>query len=142
MNWNEYFWYDPQHGDLIWKVERRSRKVKGTEAGHLNANGYIQVKLGEKLYRAHRIAWELYHGKEIPEGMVIDHINGDRSDNRIYNLRCVTHSENAQNQCAEYVYWKPNGSWQARPKGINLGTFPTKKLALKAVENYQKKCGI
>ena len=44
-----------------------------------------------------RLAWVLFYGEAIPEGLVIDHINGDPSDNRIVNLRLVTQKDNARN---------------------------------------------
>ena len=59
-------------------------------------NGYVRYAIHEKKYSAHRLVYETFVG-EIPEGMVIDHINGIRDDNRIENLRCITQSENAMN---------------------------------------------
>ena len=96
-NWRELFNYNPDTGELFWKINRRSRKVKGKKAGHNNMNGYVHIKYKEKLYKAHRIAYELYYNKTIPDGMQIDHINRQRDDNRIENLRCVTLSENLRN---------------------------------------------
>jgi hypothetical protein len=59
-------------------------------------NGYIRIMVNSKRYKASRLAWLLFYGKE-PQNL-IDHINGIRSDNRICNLRDVTNSENCQNQ--------------------------------------------
>lgn len=58
--------------------------------------GYLVARLGKKLHRAHRVAWIIVNG-EIPEGLVIDHINGIRDDNRISNLRCCSHKQNLRN---------------------------------------------
>lgn len=65
-----------------------------------NNKGYINVTCGSKSYTAHRVAWELFYGKE-PEG-VIDHINGIKDDNRIDNLRDVSQKENMQNVYKPY----------------------------------------
>lgn len=56
---------------------------------------YFRICMGQQVFLAHRIAW-LYMTGEFPDG-VIDHINGNPSDNRWCNLRCVTQKENSQN---------------------------------------------
>ncbi len=70
-------------------------RFAGKRAGHLSSSGYIQVRYKGKVSLAHRIVWEIYYGKE-PGGMV-DHIDGDPSNNRICNLRIVDRSSNAKN---------------------------------------------
>lgn len=59
-------------------------------------NGYCRYNLKGKLYSTHRLVYETFIG-EIPEGKIIDHINGIRDDNRIENLRCISQSENMNN---------------------------------------------
>jgi hypothetical protein len=95
VNYFERIAYDPSTGDLRWVVAARGI-TKGSIAGSVTREGYRQVRVGFKVYRAHRLAWFLVHGAW-PDGE-IDHINGDRSDNRLANLRVVDRVGNAQNR--------------------------------------------
>ena len=92
----ELFDYDPESGDLRWKTRAARCVTVGAKAGTLKRDGYVQVTVKKKCYQAHRVAWTVVHG--IWPGSDIDHMNGDRSDNRLANLRCVTREENMQNQ--------------------------------------------
>lgn len=85
--------YDAGTGTLAWRsLDNPSRKP-----GPLGClvRGRLQMRLGRKLYYVHRLVW-LYHHDAWPFGQ-IDHINGDRTDNRIENLRDVTALVNMQN---------------------------------------------
>ena len=94
---NSILRYCPETGNIFYRVTRGSRAQKGSLAGGINkADGYVQIVIARKLYRGHRIAWLLHYGKW-PENS-IDHIDGDRSNNRICNLREANGSENMQNQ--------------------------------------------
>lgn len=87
--------YDPETGHLFWRVRKQRRDV--TEpAGCLNHDGYRKVGVLGVTFQAHRLAW-LLHTRSWPS-MMLDHINGNRDDNRIANLREVTHSQNHQNR--------------------------------------------
>ena len=83
-------------GNLIWKKKIAPRAKVGCVAGHLRKDGYVQIKVLHKLYPAHRLIWFLVHG-EWPKNEV-DHIDGNKSNNRIENLRDVTKSQNQQNR--------------------------------------------
>ena len=90
----EYFELDAEAGKIFWKKKTaaRSNRIKlGNEAGSLS-DGYVRVSLFKKKMMGHKVIWALVND-EWPEGD-IDHINMNRSDNRISNLRKVTRSEN------------------------------------------------
>lgn len=104
--------------------------------------GYLTIGLQGRKYLAHRVAWAHFYG-EWPE-QNIDHITGNKSDNRIVNLRDVSSKENTQNRLRTIdgknktskvgVYWHAQSSrWRARimtnKKGIHLGMFDTQEDA-------------
>lgn len=82
---------------VFTRIRAASNAVEvGDIAGGKDRNGHIRISVSNRLHAAHRLAWLYVHG-EWPSG-VIDHINGDRADNRIVNLRDVPQSTNQQNQ--------------------------------------------
>ena len=87
--------FEPFTGFFRWKGRLGPRAAAGTIAGSDDGQGYVRIRVDGKGYRAHRLAWLAFYGKW-PNGQ-IDHINHCRSDNRIENLREVTHSENQRN---------------------------------------------
>jgi len=89
------FDYDPETGLLIRRIARAKNAPAGRPAGHINRSGYRVIVIRGKRYLAHRLVWAHQYGR-FPE-LSIDHINGDRSDNRIENLREVPHAWNCQN---------------------------------------------
>jgi len=83
---------DPDVGAVYWKIPRRGVKA-GDVAGHIcKSTGYEKITFGRRGFRAHRVIWALVYG-EWPE-IDVDHINNNRSDNRISNLRLASRSEN------------------------------------------------
>lgn len=87
--------YDSETGLFTWRVTMNSRAPAGKVAGS-DMYGYTQINSRGCCYAAHRLAWLYVHGV-LPSGE-IDHINGDKKDNRIANLRDVPHAINQQNR--------------------------------------------
>jgi hypothetical protein len=86
--------YEPETGRIFWKVARQRIRV-GQEAGCFNHDGYAKIQVNGVVYQSHRLAWLLHHGRW-PNGF-LDHINRNKSDNRIANLREVDRSLNMHN---------------------------------------------
>ena len=94
-NVREIFEYSD--GSLFWRRSLTGKnRIAGNKAGYRNCDGYIMVEVAGKAVAAHRVVW-LMHAGRWPDGE-IDHINGVRDDNRIENLRDVTHQTNAENR--------------------------------------------
>lgn len=138
--------YDPETGVFTWAITRRGCR-KGSVAGCKMKHGYITIRLDNALYTAHRLAW-LYTNGEWPAEQ-IDHINRDRADNRISNLRAVTNAENAQNQKTRANksgftgVRKENSKWVAEIKvnykPIRIGLFETPEAAHEAYVAAKRK---
>ena len=140
--------YDPESGEFWW-TDEAPKKVAGKLANAKDKLGYVCLKINGKMYKAHRLAWSFVHGK-FPNGD-IDHINGNPSDNRISNLRLVSHSVNLQNQrkaradsATGVLGVRKNGSGYRAEirvcgKRINLGTYPTTELAHIAYVDAKRK---
>lgn len=144
-NLRKLFSYDPESGVLKHAFTKNHMAQKGSVAGSPNVvSGYLYVGVKGRLHRVHRIVWTMVKGG-IPDGFHIDHINGNRTDNRIANLRLVTNHENHKNMRMRKdnksgitgVYWsKSRAKWEAEirlnGKKIYLGRFLTKREAEEA----------
>lgn len=130
--------YDPYTGYFHY-VKGNKRRCAGDRVGTLRSDGYWEVTIQYARYRLHRLAWLWMYG-EMPSTH-IDHINGDRADNRISNLRKATHSENQQNlkqatsanKCGLLGVYYHKGKYVAQIKlnGRNkyIGRFDTAEAA-------------
>jgi hypothetical protein len=137
----ELLYYDPAAGIFTWRVSRAWHTKPGDVAATLNDQGYALIKIDQRLYRAHRLAW-LYVTGDWPKDE-IDHINGVRLDNRIENLRDVRGQVNRQNHrsacsdSASGVYGvskdKRRNGWYAQisvnNKNRRIGSYPTREEA-------------
>ena len=118
--------YEPDTGKLFWldydgmPNSWRTRYVGKEAFTTVSSTGYRTGRIDNSPYKAHRVAWAIYHGEEPTDQL--DHINGMKADNRIVNLRIVTCQENQRNANMSKnntsgitgVYWHKNKQkWQA-----------------------------
>lgn len=144
--------YDPENGKFFCKKRRHKTGIidGGYEIGG-HKNGYIQIPVAGKLYRAHRIAWLLMTGEFPPKGKEIDHITGVRDDNRWCNLRLADRCQNNMNMglskanksgvrgvswCSEKNKWDVR--IRANKKLILLGRFAVFEDAVKARQEAER----
>jgi hypothetical protein len=115
--------YDPETGVFTRLSASRGTARKGSAAGSVNGHGYAQIMLDGRRYKAHRLVWLWVHGCFPVHD--IDHVNGDRADNRIANLRPATNSQNGANTGAYknntsgvkgVCLHKGSGKWMAQTK--------------------------
>lgn len=151
--------YDRLTGVFKWKDIKSNKIKEGDLAGCKdNRYGYWLIRIKKVLYRAHRLAWMYEYGK-FPKNDV-DHINHNRTDNRIVNLRSVNRSTNMKNGNVRKdnqsgvigVSWsKSRKKWRAvimtKEKYKHIGYFDDKSSAVKArlreekINNYHKNHG-
>jgi hypothetical protein len=124
--------YEPDTGRFCWRVDRSNGVKAGQETGRVDSRGYLQVCVLGRRYLAHRLAWFYAHAEWPPEE--IDHINHDRLDNRMANLRVVSRAVNARNRpvppnqrsgVAGVRWHKATGKWAATVGNKHLGLFTT-----------------
>lgn len=88
--------YEPDTGLFYWIAERPGQRRLGNVAGHKSDLGYVKILIRPTNVSAHRLAWAFMTGKWPTHE--IDHINGERHDNRFDNLRQATRAQNCQNK--------------------------------------------
>jgi hypothetical protein len=132
--------YDPATGIFRWRIAPPRRPfLLGERAGCLKPAGYRYIKIAQRNYPEHRLAWWHVYGA-IPNGMELDHINGDPGDNRITNLRVVTKSVNLASRVVSpnrtgfrgVSLHQQTGLYRARIGRSTLGYFETPEAASKA----------
>lgn len=113
--------YDPVTGVFTWRARPVDQfpgarhcgtwntRYAGKLAGTIKVNGYRAIGIDDKQYYAHRIAWLMVYGSEAPHE--IDHIDGDRTNNRIANLRSATTAQNAANKRKTATNTGAKGIW-------------------------------
>jgi hypothetical protein len=141
--------YDRKNGALYWRVKRSERAPIGSRAGAGDIGGHRHVQINRNLYKEHRLAWLIVYGKWPRE---IDHINGNKSDNRLCNLRVATRSQNNINRVRpprnntsgvrgvsySRVYKKYEVYIGYNNKRIKLGFFKRKSDAMLARRKAEK----
>lgn len=147
--------YDPATGVMVWKprgMPNVDTRLVGTVASSADKDGYRCIRIDKRQYKAHRLAWLYVYGRW-PMGQ-IDHIDHDRANNRISNLREVDYPENGRNQSGNsrsasghlgVSLNRRTNRWIARirynQKCINLGTFRLKDDAVKARKDAEIRLG-
>lgn len=143
MDYNEVFTY--KNGELFWKVSPNRRISVGDKAGSMGKDYYRVGYKGKTSVFVHRIIWEMHNGP-IPQGMQVDHINQDKLDNRLENLRLATRSQNNHNSSrlggkSKYkgvykAHWK-EGKWFAKltigGKQVYVGSYDCEEEAAEAI---------
>lgn len=145
---NELFYIKDDH--LFNKKTRNPRALKNRQAGTLRPDGYIKIQINKVPYMEHHLIWFINKG-EFPKNQ-IDHRNHQRSDNRMRNLREVTHIQNGQNQKLRGtntsghngVTWdKSRKKWKVmikvNYKQINVGRYSDLDQAIKARQEANEK---
>lgn len=150
--------YNPESGVLTWRERgpeffsgqsliasrRWNKRYAGQVVGREMNTGYLQTSICLQRFMVHRLAWIVFHGENIPECAMIDHVDGDKANNRINNLRICTPTQNVQNRAFSKsgyrgaFFHKSTGKWQASIR-FHLGTFDTKEQASAAYEAMAKK---
>ena len=140
--------YDENTGLFTWKQGKYKDKQAGTIAGKLPDQGYIRINIDKKEYKAHRLAWLFVYGEFPPKHL--DHINRDRTDNSIKNLRLADDALNRKNQSlyknnpsGYHGVTKHGDRWRARininSKKVHLGVFDTIEEAAKCRQQAEQK---
>lgn len=137
-----------EEGYLFWKKDVAKNVKEGNRAGCFDKFGYVLIKINKKLYKAHHLVWILHHGYK-PK--LLDHIDGNKSNNKISNLREATNSQNQQNRKINYnsksnvrgVTWcKKSNKWKAQGrlngKYYYFGVFNNLLDAKNVVQNFRK----
>ena len=133
--------YDYRDGKLFWKIKPYKSSVNvGDRVGTLHNNGYRVLTISGKQYAEHRIVYLHQHGY-IDDELQIDHINDDKTDNHIENLRLVTAQVNCNDRDKNskgYSWDRKSKTWNARikrkGKQKHLGCFKTEQDARDAYE--------
>jgi HNH endonuclease len=127
--------FDYRDGSLYWKKSRSNIVKVGDKVGCMSGNGYLDVRVDGKLLKVHRIIFVMHHGYE-PK--MLDHINADKTDNRIENLRECVSAENVRNRPLNknnttgskgVVFNKRRGKYMVRVSEKYLGYYEDLELA-------------
>jgi hypothetical protein len=138
--------FDYVDGQLVAKTNANKRKA-GDVLGTANDKGYLKGRVNQRLYRVHRLVFLYFHGFMPPQ---VDHIDGNRQNNQIENLREATSAQNNQNRLATgatkikgVVWHKQSKKWVAsiciNRKSVHLGSFEKIEDAAQVATDARKK---
>ena len=140
--------FEYRDGFLFWKIARPHVKV-GQKAGQMGDRGYWRITINNRMYRSHRIIF-LFHYGYLPTE--IDHIDGDKQNNKIENLRPASRSQNLFNKGlsnkntsgAKNVSWvKARNKWEVQmyvnKKKTFVGRFDDLEMAKAAAVAFRTK---
>lgn len=130
------FTYDEVSGKLL-HAKTGGRRVYGSPAGSVRPDGYYETGVEGHRFLLHRVIWTFIYGSW-PDGFV-DHINGDRNDNRKSNLRLATAAVNGLNRRSSAGYCKhsQNNTWVISAGNMYGGTAKT-EMEAKKIASYLK----
>lgn len=159
---SEVLYYDETSFTFLrWKVNAGLTIKAGTAAGRTNNHGYVHVTFKGKKYLTHRLVVLLHTKEDIPNGFVIDHIDGNKANNSLSNLRIVSQSDNLRNKVHNksntgyqgiierpnrkhfVVYFRCNKliqinfSYHDKPRKSKKGHYQTRELAFEAALAYR-----
>lgn len=152
MKFSSKLRYDKTSGNIL----RTLKNGKEVTCGSFDpTTGYLRMGFEGRRYYVHRIVWAIHNSDSLPKGD-IDHIDGNRTNNKIENLRDVSRRENAINKQMHrdgrepgitYDKYRKNNPWYARTtltvngelRNIHIGSFETKELAARAYKEYHRK---
>jgi hypothetical protein len=90
--------FEYKDGMLFWRSDSVRGKIKaGDRAGYVDTDGYRVVGISGVYYKEHRVIWRMQHSRSVMPA-ILDHIDGDRSNNKVENLRVATEAENMRNK--------------------------------------------
>ena len=141
--------YDQATGLFNWRVDVARNRKAGQLAGSLSTQGYVVITINGRTYKAHRLAWVHFYG-HWPTS-ILDHINQNRSDNRIVNLRLADPIINGKNRkpnkgregLTGATFVQSRQRWVASimvdKRRVHLGSFITHQEAVKAYAAAKEK---
>ena len=149
----EYFYYDESSPSFLrWKVDRGTKTKIGDTAGSIDqSSGYFRVNFRKKNYRVHILVYLLFNERSHGQNTIVDHIDGNRANNAISNLREIPAEQNKRNTkkyvtnvsgvtgVSEYHYfiasWNENG--KTNHKKFYVSEYKTQEKALQACVSFR-----